>query len=298
MTKKKDSQSHKHHSKAPVPKGRLLAIGGHESKGDGENKSEEQVRNVDYESEEILRFFIEELKGENPVVAIVPTASNIADVLISEYTRTFQQLGVKKVEVLDIRNREDTKDKKYCEIVESASSIFFTGGDQLRLTSILGGTKVLQLMKERYTYDNVLIAGTSAGAVALSTPMIYEVMTHGGYIKGDVRITTGLEFIKNVAFDTHFIKRGRMVRVSQCIVTNPGCIGIGLEEDTAVYITGGTNMLVKGSGLITVVDGMDIDCTDIYKIKTGEPFSVRGLRVHLLADGEKYTLPTFDQLHI
>lgn len=298
MAKKKVSDKHKHYKEAPVPKGRLLAIGGSESKGETEEQNEEQRRNVDFHSTEILQFFRNELRGKDPILALVPTASTVPDDVIKEYTKLFNELGINKVEPIDIRSRQDALDEEHLEIVEKAAGIFFTGGDQLRLTSILGGTRVLQLMKERYTYDDILIAGTSAGAVALSTPMIYEVMTQGGYIKGDVRITTGLEFIKNVAFDTHFIQRGRMVRMAQCIVTNPGCIGIGLEEDTAVYITEGTEMKVLGSGLVTVVDGMSISCTDIYKIGTGEPFSVRDLRIHLLSSEQEYTVPTFDNLHI
>ncbi|ARS34694.1 cyanophycinase [Pontibacter actiniarum] len=297
MAKNQVSDRHKHHKEAPVPKGRLLAIGGHESKGNGD-KSEEQERNQDFESEEILKFFVSKLKGSNPTVALVPTASSIPDKMVAEYKKVFKELGIDNLEVLDIRSRSDAAEESHLQVVEKAAGIFFSGGSQLKLTSILGGTRLLQLMKERYTYEDILVAGTSAGAMALSTPMIYEAMTQGGYIKGDVRVTTGLEFMKNVAFDTHFIQRGRLVRMAQCIVTNPGCIGIGLEEDTAVYVTEGREMEVLGSGLITVVDGMGMDCTDIYKITTGEPFSVRSLRIHLLSSGEKYTVPTFDQLHI
>ncbi|MFD2512458.1 cyanophycinase [Pontibacter locisalis] len=297
MAKKKVSNKHKGHQEAPIPKGRLLAIGGHESKGEGD-KNKEQERNKEFESEEILKFFVSKLSGEKPMVVVIPTASNIPEEMAKDYVKVLKELGVEKVEVLDIRNREEAKDPKNLKVVERASGFFFTGGNQLRLTSILGGTDMLQLMRERYTYEDILIAGTSAGAVALSTPMIYEVMTHGGFIKGDVRVTTGLEFMKDVAIDTHFIQRGRMVRMAQCIVTNPGCIGIGLEEDTAAYVTEGREMLVIGSGLMTVVDGMDLTSTDIYKIGTGDPFSVRGLKVHLLAKDETYSVPTYDQLHL
>ncbi|MDX5438295.1 MAG: cyanophycinase [Pontibacter sp.] len=298
MAKRKVSERYKKEGEAPVPKGRLLAIGGHESKGGDESLKQEQKRNEDFESEEILKFFVSQLRGNNPTIALIPTASNIPDAMVKEYKKVFSGLGIEHVEVLDIRSRTDAEDKAYCEVVENAAAIYFSGGDQLRLTSVLGGTKILQLMKERFTYDDVLIAGTSAGATALSTPMIYEVKSHGAFLKGDVRVTTGLEFLKNVAVDTHFIERGRIVRIAQCIVTNPGCIGIGLEEDTAIYVTDGREVEVVGSGLVTVVDGLNISSTNIYEIDTGEPFSVRDLRVHLLAGGQKYTIPTFDQLHL
>lgn len=298
MAKKKVSDRYKHHKESPIPRGCLLAIGGREDKGEKE-LSEEQHKNTDFESEEILKYFVSSLKGKEPMVAVVPTASNEPDEISKDYIEEFHKLGVKNVEILDIRNRMDACKPEFMDMVERASGIMITGGDQLRLTSILGGSPVLQLIKERYTYDEgFIIAGTSAGAAAMSTPMIYEGETQGGYIKGDVRITTGLEFIKNVAIDTHFIQRGRIIRVSQCIATNPGCIGIGLEEDTAICVTKGFEVKVLGSGLVTIVDGMGITETNIYDIKTGEPFSVRDMKVHLLAAGETYTLPTYDQLHI
>lgn len=281
-----------------MPKGRLLAIGGHEDKGK-EKLKEEQARNVNFEKEEILKFFISELRGDNPMVAIVPTASTVPEEISKDYMAVFKEHGINNVEVIDIRQRTDAKNPDFCAMVERAAGILFPGGDQLRLTSILGGTAVLQLMKERYTYDgDIIIAGTSAGATAMSTPMIYEGETKGGYIKGDVRITTGLEFLKNIAIDTHFIERGRIVRMAQCIATNPGCIGIGLEEDTAIFVTEGSQLRVLGSGLVTVVDGMGITDTNIYEIGTGEPFTVRNMKVHLLSNGECYTIPTYDQLHI
>lgn len=298
MAKRKVSDRHKNDQEAPVPKGRLLAIGGHEDKGNKELK-EEQKRNLNFEKEEILKFFINELKGENPMVAVVPTASTVPEEISKDYIDVFKEHGITNVEVVNIRQRADAKNPDFYAMIERASGIMFPGGDQLRLTSILGGTAILELMKERYTYDEgFIIAGTSAGATAMSTPMIYEGETKGGYIKGDVRITTGLEFMKNVAIDTHFIERGRIVRMAQCISTNPGCIGIGLEEDTAIYITEGSQFRVLGSGLVTVVDGMGITDTNIYEIGTGEPFTVRNMKVHLLSKGECYTIPTYDQLHI
>jgi cyanophycinase len=113
-----------------------------------------------------------------------------------------------------------------------------------------------------------------------------------------VRITTGLEFLKNVAIDTHFIQRGRIVRMAQCIATNPGCIGIGLEEDTAILVTEGRHIEVIGTGLVTVVDGRNVTRNNIYEIESGEPFSLCGLTMHLMAAKARYDLPIFEQLHI
>lgn len=294
MAKRKVSNRHKNHHETPLPKGCLLAIGGREDKGT-KKLSDEQTKNTEFESEEILKYFVKELKGKEPMVLVIPTASDDPDLVVKDYKKVFQELGVKHIEVLDVRTRADAAKQENMDLVEQAAGIMITGGDQLKLTALLGGTPLLQLIKERYTYDEgFMIAGTSAGAMAMSTPMIFEGETQGGYIKGDVRITTGLEFLKNVAIDTHFIQRGRIVRIAQCICTNPGCIGIGLEEDTAICVRKGSEVTVLGSGLVTIVDGMDISETNIYEIETGEPFSVRNLRVHLLAEGDTYTLPTYD----
>lgn len=297
MTKKRISDRPAHHQACPEPKGILIAIGGREDKGNGE-ENEAQKKNRDFISEEILKRFVEELKGDNPMVAVVPTASTMPDEVTKDYTKVFTDLGVKHVEVIDVRNRADAYNPAFTDIVERAAGIMFTGGDQLRLTSLLGGTTLLQLMRERYTYDPIVIAGTSAGATAMSTPMIYQGAAETGFLMGDVRITTGLEFLKDVAIDTHFIARGRIVRMSQAVSMNPGCIGLGLEEDTAILVTLGREFEVLGSGIITVVDGMGISWTNIHEVQSGVPFTICDLKLHLLSKGHKYKLPTYPQLHV
>lgn len=213
-------------------------------------------------------------------------------------TKVFSELGIKDVQVIDIRDRREAQQQENCDIIERAAGLMITGGDQLKLTAVLGGTSFLETIKRRYTFDEFIVAGTSAGAAAMSTPMIYEGQTAQGMFKGDVRITTGLEFLKNVAIDTHFIERGRIVRMAQCIATNPGCIGIGLEEDTAILVTEGRYIEVIGTGLVTIIDGMGVTRNNIYEIESGEPFSLCGLKVDLMANKETYTLPVFEQLHI
>jgi cyanophycinase len=289
---KQSKQSH-----LPIPKGKILAIGGKESKSE-ESQTEVQRLSKDFISEEILTRFVKELRGENPMVAVLPTASSEPEESAKSYVKEFSKLGINNVEVLDIRERIDAMKEENIEIIRRAAGIMITGGDQLKLTAILGGTAFLETIKARYTFNDFIIAGTSAGAAAMSTPMIYEGETAHGILKGDVRITTGLEFLKNVAIDTHFIQRGRIIRMAQCIATNPGCIGIGLEEDTAILVTNGRNIEVLGTGLVTIVDGMKVTRNNIYEIETGQPFSLCDLTVHLMAARETYTLPTFEQLHV
>lgn len=295
MTKKHVAKKAEDQQQCLDPQGILIAIGGKEDKG-GE-KSEAQRHNKEFIQKEILQRFVDELKGSDPLVVVVPTASTQPEEVGKEYARIFADLGVNNLEVMQVANRRDAQDPAYVEMVERAAGIMFTGGDQLRLTAVLGGMPLLQRMKERYTFEPLVIAGTSAGATAMSTPMIYEGSAEAGYLMGDVRITTGLEFLKDVAIDTHFIARGRIVRMAQAIAMNPTCIGLGIEEDTAVLVRGGKDLEVLGSGIVTVLDGMGMSDTTVYEVEKGEPFTVRDFKLHLLSRGQTYQLPTFPQLH-
>lgn len=295
MSKKNSSDAHR--PECPTPKGKLLAIGGKENKGNEPEIDSNQYGNNNFADTEILERFGKELKGQNPMIAILPTASSMPEEVGNDYVKVFQKLGFSNLEVVKIANREEANSPENTRIMEQAAGIIMTGGDQLKLTSLLGGTKVIEVLKERYTYDEIIIAGTSAGAAALSTPMIYSGKSEGGFIKGDVYITTGLEFMRDVAIDTHFIKRGRISRMAQAIVTNPQCIGIGLEEDTAILFTEGKQMEVLGSGIIVIVDGMGISYTNIFEVEAGTPISIRDLKVHMLGKGERYTLPILDKQH-
>ncbi|WP_235925585.1 cyanophycinase [Pontibacter burrus] len=147
---------------------------------------------------------------------------------------------------------------------------------------------------KRYTKEKLVVAGTSAGAAVMSANMIYKVEAQGGMLKDQVSATAGLDLLKNVAIDTHFIDRGRIVRMAQTVAQNPGCIGIGLEEDTAILVKDGREIEVIGSGLVTILNGMDISSTNIYEIEEGEPFTIYDLKMHLLGSGKTYTIPTFN----
>jgi len=296
---KQDQTHSKTHPRreCPTPRGKLLAIGGSESKDDAPKPESNQENNGNFEAYQVLQRFCQELRGDNPLVAVFPTASSIPEEMGQIYREVFGKLGVKRVEILDIRSRQDAADPRYLDIVDSAAGFLFTGGDQLRLTSILGGTRLMERLKDRYTDDRIIIAGTSAGAAALSTPMIYTGQSDGGFKKGDVYITTGLEFMRDVAIDTHFIARGRIWRMAQAIATNPQCIGIGLEEDTAILFSEGNSLEVIGSGLIVVVDGKGMTHTNVTDVDPGVPVTIRDLKVHMLGKGDRYTLPTLDQQH-
>jgi cyanophycinase len=135
-----------------------------------------------------------------------------------------------------------------------------------------------------------VIAGTSAGAMAMSSTMIYEGNATRAHLKGEVKITTGLGFMDQVIFDSHFEKRGRFARLAQAVSANPSCIGIGLGEDTGLLITGGNMMEAIGSGLIILVDGRNIVATNIYDVEMGSPVSIDNLKVHVMSIFDIYDL--------
>jgi cyanophycinase len=273
-------------SHSSTPKGRLLIIGGHEQR----ESPGELSAGTDMSADFILQRFVEELPA-NGTVVIIPTASEEPNEAAQDYVDLFSTLGVERVEVLNIQSREQANGPEAQELINQADGILFTGGDQLRLTALLGGTAALARLGERYLHEPIIIAGTSAGAAAMSTPMIYQGRNDAGFLKDEIHITTGLQLLRDVAIDTHFVKRGRMVRMAQIIATNPGCLGLGLEEDTAVLVTKGCELEVLGNGIVVLLDGHECTGNTIYEIEPGEVFSIRDLRLHLLARGQRFTLP-------
>jgi cyanophycinase len=167
----------------------------------------------------------------------------------------------------------------------------FSGGNQLRLTATFGGTGFLEKLLERYWNEpDFLVAGTSAGAMAMSNTMIYEGNATRAHLKGEVKITTGLGFIDDVIIDSHFEKRGRFGRLAQAVAANPSAIGIGLGEDTGMLITNGHRMEAIGSGLVMIIDGHDIRHSNIADIPDGCPISIENLKVHFCEKGNGYLL--------
>ncbi|WP_048825821.1 cyanophycinase [Hymenobacter sp. DG25B] len=275
----------------PAPKGKLLLIGGHESKGDEKSEEEkEEAENRNFTSMAVLQRLVDETGSRGPIV-VIPTASSEPKSSAQAYVRAFGRLDAPKVEILDVRSREEANNPKIIAVLENAGSVLFTGGDQLRLTALLGGTALQKCLKKRYAHDGLLVAGTSAGATAMSTPMIYQGRDDAGMLKGEIHITTGLELLHDVAVDTHFVARGRIVRMAQILATNPACVGLGIEEDTAVLVTNGRDLEIVGSGLVMILDAKDCSSTNIHEIAPNTPFTLRGLRLHMLSGGEQFTLP-------
>jgi len=270
-------------------KGKLLAIGGAEDKGTDLEVGDIQRNNLNFFELGILRRIVEETGGNDTRIEVITTASMIPHEVGDNYLNAFGKVGCTDVGVMNIRNRTDTSNPDFLERIRVCDAVMFSGGNQMRLTSTFGGTEFLQTLLQRYNDESdFLVAGTSAGAMAMSNTMIYEGNATKAHLKGEVKITTGLSFMRDVIFDSHFEKRGRFGRLAQAIATNPACIGIGLGEDTGMLITEGNKMEAIGSGLVMIVDGHDIKHSNIADIPDGNPISIENLKVHFCEKGNGY----------
>ena len=274
-----------------TPKGKLIAIGGNEDKG----KEPEAGHNVkvfthNFIEEGILKRVVDEMGGTSARIAVITSASSIPDEVGANYIEAFGRLGAKDIDVLDIRERGQVK-MDMIKRLSKADGVMMSGGNQLRLTTIFGGTAFLKLMKRRYEEEaGFVIAGTSAGAMCMSSTMIYQGHSASGLIKGGVKLTTGASLIQDVIIDSHFVERGRFSRLTQAVAANPAAIGIGLGEDTGVVITDADMLETIGSGQVMIFDGHDITYSDYADVEEGQPFSIEGMKVHIISKGHSYSV--------
>jgi cyanophycinase len=274
-----------------IPKGRLIAIGGNEDKGTEPEPNYIQKNNLNFFELQILSRIVHEAGGHNAYIEVITSASSIPDEIGLNYMDAFKKLGCNNVRIMSIRKREDVQNPEFKERLKKCQGVMFSGGNQLRLSSIFGGTEFLEILLQRYMDESsFVVAGTSAGAMAMSNTMIYQGSSSEALLKGEVKITTGLALIKDVIIDSHFVTRGRFGRLTQAVAANPSCIGIGLGEDAGVLITEGRFMETIGSGLVIIIDGHGILHSNIADLKEGSPISIENLIVHVMAKGNHYDL--------
>jgi cyanophycinase len=270
------------------PKGKLIAVGGAEDKGTDLETGEIHRNNLNFFELGILRRIMEEAGGNSARIEVVTTASMIPMEVGNNYLNAFGKIGCENIGVMHIRNRADAANEEYIERIRKCDAIMFSGGNQLRLTATFGGTEFLRILLDRFQHEPFVVAGTSAGAMAMSNTMIYEGNATRAHLKGEVKITTGLGFIDDVIIDSHFEKRGRFGRLAQAIATNPSCIGLGLGEDTGMLVTDGNKMEAIGSGLVIIIDGHEIQHCNVADIPEGNPISIENMKVHFCEKGNGY----------
>lgn len=275
------------------PKGYLVSVGGAEDKGTDLERGIIERNRLNFFELGILRNIINLIKeGEEPRVEVITTASQIPDEVAENYLDAFRKLGCNNVGHLRIRDRKDAADPEFLERLKQCNCLMFSGGNQLRLSSVFGGTEFLDIVHQRYENEHFVIGGTSAGAMAMSSTMIYAGNADRAHLKDEVKLTSGLGFMRNCIIDSHFDKRGRFNRLAQAVAAQPGTLGIGLGEDTGIIVKDGVNLSAIGSGSVVIIDGKDINYNNIATVSSGKPISVEGLVVHILSSGDHYNLQT------
>jgi cyanophycinase len=264
-----------------TPKGILVAVGGNEDKR----------RNL-----EVLRTMVELMDKSKLIIELITTASCEPQVMGEKYTKAFNKLDISNIGLMHIKTRNEANDPKIVKRIMKANLIYFTGGDQLRITSILGGSPVLNTIKKKYYEEKCVVGGTSAGASAMPDTMIYEGESPEALFKGEVQMTAGIGLVKNVVIDSHFIKRGRFSRLMEAVTTNPEPIGLGLGEDAGVIIREGHILEAIGNGLVVIFDGQHIIYSNISEIEMGEAIAVQNVIVHTLVKRYGYDLLTREYL--
>lgn len=276
--------------------GKLIIIGGGVDKGSFTETDFDKstAKNLNFFETGILKRIIDASKlKEQSRIEVVTTASKIPKEIGPEYVKALSYLDATNVDILDIVRREQASDPEILERLKAADVVMFTGGDQLRLTSILGGTPFHDILLDKYRNEDFIYAGTSAGAAAASNNMIYQGSSSEALLKGEVKITSGLGLIDDVVIDTHFVQRGRIGRLFQAVVGNPKVLGIGLGEDTGLLITNGRQMEAIGSGLVILVDGREIKDTNLTEVELGQPISISHLVTHVMSKYDTFDLDTY-----
>ena len=276
--------------------GKLIIIGGAVDKGSFTETELDKNATINlnfFETGILKRILVESKYKELSRIEIITTASKVPKEIGPEYVKAFNSLGATNVDVLYIEKREQAMDSEILERLKAADVVMLTGGDQLRLTSILGGTPFHDILLDKYRNEEFIYAGTSAGAAAASNNMIYQGSSSEALLKGEVKITSGLGFIDNVVIDTHFVQRGRIGRLFQSVVGNPKVLGIGLGEDTGLLITHNNRMEAIGSGLVILVDGREIKDTNLTEVELGQPISISHLVTHVMSKFDTFDLDTY-----
>jgi cyanophycinase len=256
------------------PEGTLMIIGGHEREGD----------------EEILKEMVRRIhRRKDQRLLLMTVASREPEELIKDYRRIFKALGVEEVEVMDIRAREDAFSEDNIRKCEGHPTLFFIGGDQLRITSQLGDSPIYQCIRENFMTGGMIV-GTSAGAAVMPATMLVSGLAEDSSEMSAIGMAPGFGLIDGVIIDTHFAERGRIGRLLSAVAQNPRNLGIGIDEDTAIIVKGGQSFKVIGSGAVYLVDGTELAYSSLSEQRAEGVISIYNMKLHVLAEGNTYNL--------
>jgi cyanophycinase len=251
----------------------IMVIGGAEDKVNGRK---------------ILTAFFESAGGKLATIGIIPCASQEPSIVGDRYYQIFQAMGAQEVRVLDIRQSHECDEDRWLEILSNCTGVFVTGGDQLRLCDLLGGSKFMASIKQRIQLGNLVWAGTSAGAAIVGKKMISGGSSGESPNQLLVDLTDGLDILPELLVDQHFHNRNRMARLMSAIAAHPDKLGIGIDEDTCAAFHDDGTFEVIGKGTITVIDAGKLTHTNYLHAEENTPLSLHNLTVHLLSQGDRY----------
>lgn len=271
-----------------MAKGTLIPIGGNEDKG---KKDLHENFTLDFIEEGILANVVKESGGKNSNIIIIPTASSIQKEVGENYLEAFSKLGCNNVKVLSINSIAEAESKVNIKALEESNCIMFSGGNQARIVDFIGNTKFHDILNERYKNEEFVIAGTSAGAMCMSAEMIAGGTVSESLHKGSVVFNKGMGFIPELIIDSHFIKRGRFVRLTEAVAAFPKLLGVGLSEDTGIVIKNET-FTVIGSGMVIVFDPSELSHNYHEQLAEDLPLSITDIKVHVLSFGDQFNINT------
>ena len=252
--------------------------------GGAEDKTGERI---------ILKAFFESAGGSDAKIGIIPCASREPTLVGRRYYDIFSEMGAPQVQVLDIRYRSECSELRWLDMLSDCTGVFITGGDQLRLHELIGGTPLMSAIKAGIKENNLVVAGTSAGAAIMGEDMIAGGSSGESPNQSLVELTEGLGIVPELLVDQHFHNRNRMARLLSAIAAHPNRLGVGIDEDTSIALTGNGSFEVIGKGSITIVDPGDMTHTSYDKASysatdSTAPISLHNLKVHILRHGDCY----------
>jgi len=257
-------------------KGTLLIIGGAEDPDDNDLR--------------ILPHLVKLAGGKRARLLVCAVATEEPSDSLRNYRAVFQKIGVAEVLGVPFDDRTEGQDERVMAQLERATGVYLIGGDQLRITSVLAGTRFAERLRERFQAERLFVAGTSAGAAAMSSTMI--IRGDGGTVnRGAVDLAPGLGYLEDSVIDTHFDRRGRIQRVMSAFAQNPGTLGIGIDGDTAIEVRPSGRLTVLGRGVVFIFDGR-VTHSNVAQVKEDEPLALIDSKVHVLPEGYGFSLKT------
>ena len=267
-------------------KGILIPIGGNEDKG----REVSEGFSLDFVNDGILSRVVSESGGNAAKIVVITTASRIPLEVGEMYEKAFTRLGCTNLEILHIQERADAENPDWIKILSESDCVMFSGGDQSRIVDIIGNSPMHELLMTRFKNEKIVIAGTSAGAMAMSGEMISGGSSTEALFKGSVKMREGMNIIPKLIIDTHFIMRGRFGRIAEALARFPDLLGVGLAEDTGIIIRNLNQFTVIGSGMVLVFDPSGLTHNNVDILPEGTPMTMANLTVHVLANGDSFTI--------